>query len=619
MKKSLLFISALVAGASSFAQQIPNGNFESWTNSTTPTGWSNSFSYSIPAYSLSGSPSTTDSVSGKIGHSAISVHSVSIQNVYYAPGISISGVNAVASATITNVLATPPTTSQYVQGSFPASVIPKTLSGFARYRTAPDSSTKGGITIQLFYQGNVIGGYVNAAAAGTADSSTFPIDTVALNGGFVNFNIPITATGNLIDSIRISLSTSLPTQATKATAHDTLWVDQLRFLSCTPDTNSVSLLSGGISPKSISVVNGGSVDQVYTIATPSSTIITRHNVSYPYMGYTLTISTLSFSITSLDSTKWGQLTVPAGLTATYGTSDSTSYGGSYYCLTISGTPATTQSYSVQVSDAVYGSGKFVALPYITTPRDTTLAGGFLIPVDTLNINVTPPTPTITANGNVLTSSSSTGNQWYKDGNAINAATAQTYTVTQGGSYTDIVTIASVSSATSNPITFTATPTPTITAVGHVLTSSASTGNQWYWNGSLINGATAATYTATANGSYTVKVTITGITSAASAPSSITDFGPTAVPTVDGNVFSVLQNVPNPFSGTTTITFSAPNGGAVQFTVIDLLGRVVSSQTINASAGINTITYAAGASDSGTYFYTVSDGTHSITKKLVVTK
>jgi len=53
-------------------------------------------------------------------------------------------------------------------------------------------------------------------------------------------------------------------------------------------------------------------------------------------------------------------------------------------------------------------------------------------------------------------------------------------------------------------------------------------------------------------------------------------------------------------------------------VVDMLGRVVNSQTINASAGTNTITYAAGA-DSGTYFYTISDGVHSVTKKMVVYK
>jgi hypothetical protein len=96
-------------------------------------------------------------------------------------------------------------------------------------------------------------------------------------------------------------------------------------------------------------------------------------------------------------------------------------------------------------------------------------------------------------------------------------------------------------------------------------------------------------------------------------------GPVAIASVEsGATFSVSQNVPNPFSGTTAITVNTPNAGALQFTVVDMLGRVVNSQTINASAGANTITYAAGA-DSGTYFYTISDGVHTVTKKMVVYK
>ena len=49
--------------------------------------------------------------------------------------------------------------------------------------------------------------------------------------------------------------------------------------------------------------------------------------------------------------------------------------------------------------------------------------------------------------------------------------------------------------------------PTITKNGNILTSSAASGNQWYYNGALIAGATGASYTANAAGSYTVKLTV----------------------------------------------------------------------------------------------------------------
>jgi hypothetical protein len=96
-------------------------------------------------------------------------------------------------------------------------------------------------------------------------------------------------------------------------------------------------------------------------------------------------------------------------------------------------------------------------------------------------------------------------------------------------------------------------------------------------------------------------------------------GSVGIESLSSASFNVSQNAPNPFDGTTSITFSAAAAADVTFTVVDLLGRVVKEQTINASAGVNTINFSAGSSAPGTYFYTISDGTNTVTKKMVISK
>jgi hypothetical protein len=59
----------------------------------------------------------------------------------------------------------------------------------------------------------------------------------------------------------------------------------------------------------------------------------------------------------------------------------------------------------------------------------------------------PATPIITRTGNVLTSSSPTGNQWYLNGQPIAGATNQTFTASASGSYTVVVTTLNGTSAT----------------------------------------------------------------------------------------------------------------------------------------------------------------------------
>jgi hypothetical protein len=160
----------------------------------------------------------------------------------------------------------------------------------------------------------------------------------------------------------------------------------------------------------------------------------------------------------------------------------------------------------------------------------------------VTVNPIPSTPTITPGGSTtfcagnsvtLTSSNANGNQWYLNGNPIGGATNQAYVATATGNYTDVVTTSGCASAPSagtavtvNPIPVAPTVTPggptTFCDNGSVtLTSSSASGNQWYLNGNPIGGATNPDYIATAEGNYSVTVTASGCTSAASSATTVT--------------------------------------------------------------------------------------------------
>ena len=131
------------------------------------------------------------------------------------------------------------------------------------------------------------------------------------------------------------------------------------------------------------------------------------------------------------------------------------------------------------------------------------------------------TPSITAAGDIkicgvgtalLTSSANSNNQWYKNGVAINGATAQTYQATTSGTYTNTVTVNGITSAPSNEIvvTFTAIPAkPTINTDGVSLFSSSRTENQWYKEGIAVSGAVNQAYVPVEPANYTVRLITDG--------------------------------------------------------------------------------------------------------------
>lgn len=103
--------------------------------------------------------------------------------------------------------------------------------------------------------------------------------------------------------------------------------------------------------------------------------------------------------------------------------------------------------------------------------------------------------------------------------------------------------------------------------------------------------------------------------------------PQSVTSVNGNVsaavpmeYSLKQNYPNPFNPTTTIGYSIPKNGNVTLKVYNILGKEIATLVNEEkSAGNYSVKFNAKDIPSGLYLYTLTAGSYTETKKLVVLK
>jgi len=101
------------------------------------------------------------------------------------------------------------------------------------------------------------------------------------------------------------------------------------------------------------------------------------------------------------------------------------------------------------------------------------------------------------------------------------------------------------------------------------------------------------------------------------------FNPTVLTSVEPEngipiEFSLLQNYPNPFNPTTVISYQIPVMSSVKLVVYDLLGReVVTLVNEKLAAGTHTVTWSATNVASGIYFYQLTAGNYTQTKKMMV--
>jgi hypothetical protein len=85
-------------------------------------------------------------------------------------------------------------------------------------------------------------------------------------------------------------------------------------------------------------------------------------------------------------------------------------------------------------------------------------------------------------------------------------------------------------------------------------------------------------------------------------------------------YTLSQNYPNPFNPTTNIKFAIPKNELVTMKVYDILGReVITLVNEKLNSGTYTVDWNASEYPSGIYFYKLTTGSYSETKKMILLK
>jgi hypothetical protein len=244
----------------------------------------------------------------------------------------------------------------------------------------------------------------------------------------------------------------------------------------------------------------GATTQAITVSASGNYSVTLTNASGCTSSSPVTVVT-SNALPTATITAGGATTFCQGGSVTLTASPATSYVWSNGATSASITVSTAGSYTVQVAN---NAG------CVSTSAATAVS------VNTL------PTATITAAGSLSICAGSTVNLTASTGAAYlwsNGATTATIAASNAGNYSVQVTNAAgcISTSAVSSVVVNALPTPSISSVGSTtlcqgasvtLTTANGTGLTYQWknNGTIVPGATAASFVANTAGSYTVQVT-----------------------------------------------------------------------------------------------------------------
>jgi len=153
-------------------------------------------------------------------------------------------------------------------------------------------------------------------------------------------------------------------------------------------------------------------------------------------------------------------------------------------------------------------------------------------------------------------------------------------------------------------------TPVITQNGNILTSNFTSGNQWYLNGTIINGATGQTYTPIQSGNYRVDVELSNGCVAQSL-----DFTYVIVNPGDNDIG--LTIFPVPANGQLNVVFAAPAVSDLNLSLINSAGQVNYSDKRSLAAGNFSTVIDVSHIPPGTYIVRVLLGGKKYARKIII--
>ena len=261
-------------------------------------------------------------------------------------------------------------------------------------------------------------------------------------------------------------------------------------------------------------------------------------------------NSVTYTVPAIDFATSYIWSLPTGAT---GTSTSNSISVDFSISAVSGN-ITVKGHN----DCIDGAASSIAITVNETPSAPTVG------------TITQPTCSV-ATGSVVLSGLPSGDWTINPGAITGSTTSKTISGLAAGTYNFTVTNASgcISDASADVVIDAqpVTPTPAITQNGMILHSDAPTGNQWYNQAGIINGATGQEYTVTANGDYYVIVTLVCSSNA----SNIISIVNTGVDLGENN--KSIKVYPNPVSKELIIELEG-NKEIVNFEILNSVGQSV---------------------------------------------